>query len=42
MRKQLIKHKLVLLPIKAEEIKGAITKGMYTYRLLNAENRMNT
>ncbi|HHX11145.1 MAG TPA: hypothetical protein GX729_07270 [Firmicutes bacterium] len=39
MRKQLIKHKLVLLPIKAEEIKeGAITKGMYTYRLLNAEN----
>ncbi len=39
MRKQLIKHKLVLLPIQAEETKeGSITKGMYTYRLLNAEN----
>lgn len=39
MRKQLIKHKLVLLPIQAEETKeGQITKGMYTYRLLNAEN----
>ncbi len=39
MRKQLIKHKLVLLPIQAEETKeGSTTKGMYTYRLLNAEN----
>ena len=38
MRKQLIKHKLVLLPILAEETKeGSVTKGMYTYRLLNAE-----
>ncbi len=39
MRKQLIKHKLILFPILAEETKdGSITKGMYTYRLLNAEN----
>ncbi len=39
MRKQLIKHKLVLLPILAEETKeGSVTKGMYTYRLINAEN----
>lgn len=39
MRKQLVKYKLVLLPIKAEETKdGQTTKGMYTYRLLNAEN----
>ena len=38
MRKQLIKHKLVLLPVLAEETKeGSVTKGMYTYRLLNAE-----
>ena len=38
MRKQLIKHKLVLLPIKAEEEKnGAVTQGLYTYRLINAE-----
>lgn len=39
MRKQLIKYKLILLPIHADETKdGQITKGMYTYRLLNAEN----
>lgn len=39
MRKQLIKYKLVLLPIKAEESKdGQVTQGLYTYRLLNAEN----
>lgn len=38
-REQLVKHKLVLLPIRAEETKeGQITHGMYTYRLVNAEN----
>lgn len=39
MRKQLVKHKLVILPIGVqEEIKGSITQGKYTYKLVNAEN----
>ena len=39
MRKQLVKYKLVALPIHAEESKeGSVTHGLYTYRLLNAEN----
>lgn len=39
MRKQLVKHKLVLLPIEIEEeVKGNITQGKYTYKMVNAEN----
>lgn len=39
MRKQLVKHKLVILPIGvSEEVKGQITQGKYTYKLVNAEN----
>ena len=38
-REQLIKHKLVILPtIVSEEIHGKITHGIYTYRLINADN----
>ncbi len=37
-REKLIKHKLVLLPIKVTDEKdGQITKGHYIYRLINAE-----
>lgn len=39
MRKQLIKHKLVILPIGVqEEVRGQITQGKYTYKLVDAEN----
>lgn len=39
MRKQLVKYKLVFLPIEAKETKeGQVTHGVYTYRLVNAEN----
>ena len=39
MRKQLVKHKLVVLPVKAEEHReGQITHGLYTYEVVNAEN----
>ena len=39
MRKQLIKYKLVILPVEIDEHKeGAITQGKYTYKLVNAEN----
>lgn len=39
IRDPLVRHKLVLLPIRAEETKeGQITHGTYTYRLVNAEN----
>lgn len=39
MRKQLVKHKLVILPVDVVEIKeGQITHGIYTYKLVNAEN----
>jgi len=39
VREQFIKHKLVLLPIKVEESKeGQVTHGVYTYKLVNAEN----
>lgn len=39
MRKQLIKYKLVIFPIGVEEKKeGQITHGIYTYKLINAEN----
>lgn len=39
MREQLIKHKLVILPIGVEEKKeGQITHGLYTYKLVNTEN----
>lgn len=39
MRKQLVKHKLVILPIGVnEEVRGQITQGKYTYKLVNAEN----
>lgn len=39
MRKQLIKHKLVILPVEVfEEIHGNITQGKYRYKLVNAEN----
>ena len=39
MRKQLVKHKLVILPIGVqEEVKGSITQGKYIYKMVNAEN----
>ena len=39
MRKQLVKHKLVILPVEIDEHReGAITQGKYTYKLVNAEN----
>jgi len=39
MRKQLVKYKLVILPIGVEEKKeGSITQGKYTYKVVNAEN----
>ena len=39
MRKQLIKHKLVILPIGVqEEVRGSITQGKYIYKMVNAEN----
>ncbi len=39
MRKQLIKHKLVILPVEVNEAKdGSVTHGIYTYKLVNAEN----
>lgn len=39
MRKQLIKYKLVILPVGVEETKdGQTTRGKYTYKLVNAEN----
>ena len=39
MRKQLIKYKLVVLPIGVEEKKeGQITQGKYVYKMVNAEN----
>jgi hypothetical protein len=39
MRKQLIKHKLVILPVEVNESKdGSVTHGIYTYKLVNAEN----
>ena len=39
LREQLIKYKLVMLPtIVSEEIHGKITHGIYTYKLVNAEN----
>lgn len=39
MRKQLVAHKLVLLPIEVTETKdGQVTHGIYTYKLVNAEN----
>lgn len=39
MRKQLVKHKLVILPVKVEEtVNGNVTHGKYTYKLINAEN----
>ena len=38
MRKQLVAHKLVILPIEVDEHKeGQITHGIYTYKLVNAE-----
>ena len=39
VREQLIIHKLVIIPIKVEEEKqGSTTHGIYTYRVVNAEN----
>jgi len=39
MRKQLVKYKLVILPIGVtEEVKGSITQGKYVYKMVNAEN----
>ena len=39
MRKQLVKHKIVILPIEVEEnIEGKITHGIYTYKMVNVEN----
>lgn len=39
IRSQLVKHKLVLLPISVtEEKQSQVTHGIYTYRLVNAEN----
>lgn len=39
MRKQLIKYKLVILPVEIDEHReGAITQGKYTYKMVNAEN----
>lgn len=39
MRKQLIKYKLVILPVEIDEHReGAITHGKYTYKMVNAEN----
>ena len=39
LREQLIKHKLIILPIAVEEKREEkITIGLYTYKLVNAEN----
>lgn len=39
LREQLIKHKLIILPIAVEEKReDKITVGLYTYKLVNAEN----
>lgn len=39
LREQLIKHKLIILPIAVEEKReDKITIGLYTYKLVNAEN----
>lgn len=38
-REKLIENKLVLLPISAQESKeGAVTHGVYTYKMVNVEN----
>jgi len=37
-REQLVKHKLVLLPVNVQETReGKVTHGMYTYQLINVE-----
>lgn len=39
IRKRLIKHKLVILPIEVDEKKeGQITQGKYRYKMVNVEN----